>query len=235
MDDNLADYRRFCANRLKRLERCKKTKSFCNLDDNEVPISSSGTKSKADYNESAKFLFNPNDSTTSQHSSTVAHSAQTISVCLESRRPSSISCTEVNMNSNCLESSNFSFLNKTVRSKSEIACRKSSDIMHLQDKSTLLKSMTSTLVQTEDNIDNDQYLLSTSCSASTSSGLPSSEPSKPYLNDSVPMINSSVIVLNNIDNNNDDDSSLKAQKKFDLLREKMVIILSFFFLPIKKI
>lgn len=36
MDDNLADYRRFCANRLKRLERCKKTKSFCNLDD-EIP------------------------------------------------------------------------------------------------------------------------------------------------------------------------------------------------------
>lgn len=38
MDDNLADYRRFCANRLQRLERCKKTKSFCNLED-EIPHS----------------------------------------------------------------------------------------------------------------------------------------------------------------------------------------------------
>lgn len=32
-DDNLAEYRTFCANRMRRLERCKKAKSFCSLED----------------------------------------------------------------------------------------------------------------------------------------------------------------------------------------------------------
>lgn len=36
MDDNLADYRRICINRQRRLERCKKTKSLCNFED-ELP------------------------------------------------------------------------------------------------------------------------------------------------------------------------------------------------------
>ncbi|KHN88702.1 Uncharacterized protein T25D10.4 [Toxocara canis] len=33
MDDNFADYRKFCANRMRRLERYKKAKSFCSLED----------------------------------------------------------------------------------------------------------------------------------------------------------------------------------------------------------
>ena len=32
-DDNLAEYRTFCANRMRRLERWKKAKSFCSLED----------------------------------------------------------------------------------------------------------------------------------------------------------------------------------------------------------
>ncbi|MCP9261937.1 hypothetical protein DINM_005245 [Dirofilaria immitis] len=36
MDDNLADYRRFCASRLKRLERCKKTKNIHHFGSTEI-------------------------------------------------------------------------------------------------------------------------------------------------------------------------------------------------------
>lgn len=32
MDDGFADYRKFCANRMRRLERYKKAKSFCNVE-----------------------------------------------------------------------------------------------------------------------------------------------------------------------------------------------------------
>uniref|UniRef100_A0A1I7WH56 Uncharacterized protein n=1 Tax=Heterorhabditis bacteriophora TaxID=37862 RepID=A0A1I7WH56_HETBA len=36
--DDFSAYRTMCTNRLRRLERCKKTRSFCNLDD-ETPSS----------------------------------------------------------------------------------------------------------------------------------------------------------------------------------------------------
>uniref|UniRef100_A0A0N5ATN5 Uncharacterized protein n=1 Tax=Syphacia muris TaxID=451379 RepID=A0A0N5ATN5_9BILA len=71
-DDNLAEYRVFCANRMRRLERCKKSKSFYSFDEDQCRIPSVSTESSTNSSNGLRAVncrhlsFNDTASFTSQ-------------------------------------------------------------------------------------------------------------------------------------------------------------------------
>ncbi|VDM06991.1 unnamed protein product [Wuchereria bancrofti] len=219
MDDNLADYRRFCANRLKRLERCKKTKSFCNLDD-EIPYPLASSGSDLMLRESGIFASHGGNMTFSRCSenteNTVLSSvkSETIPFCLGTNTFCSGSKTPPMTNSPHFGSTGAFSINVTS-STTEANPTKNLSVANSYRK------VTSDFVQTNNNdhLPPPAYLspyssltITLSTVSSQSSILSTKKP------ESV-----TKTTITGVNNSTDcSDSSRRAQRNFELLREKMV-------------
>ncbi|CAG9537245.1 unnamed protein product [Cercopithifilaria johnstoni] len=224
MDDNLADYRRFCANRLKRLERCKKTKSFCNLDD-EIPhilansgsdLMLRGSEILPSYGGSRAFSrFSKNVAPSSFKSDAILSCLGTSTFCSESN--TSPKTDDTRFGSTEVLSVNV------VSPIAEVNLSKSSSLIA---DSWLQNNRKCTPVTS--NFDSPHLPLS-SCSSfiTASTTTVSSQPSQCSMLSTNKPESEMRIAINNNNNNNDNnndhgDSNRSAQRNFDLLREKMV-------------
>ncbi|EJW85778.1 hypothetical protein WUBG_03309 [Wuchereria bancrofti] len=216
MDDNLADYRRFCANRLKRLERCKKTKSFCNLDD-EIPYPLASSGSDLMLRESGIFASHGGNMTFSRCSENTVLSSvksETIPFCLGTNTFCSGSKTPPMTNSPHFGSTGAFSINVTS-STTEANPTKNLSVANSYRK------VTSDFVQTNNNdhLPPPAYLspyssltITLSTVSSQSSILSTKKP------ESV-----TKTTITGVNNSTDcSDSSRRAQRNFELLREKMV-------------
>uniref|UniRef100_A0A1I7VWL7 Ovate family protein n=1 Tax=Loa loa TaxID=7209 RepID=A0A1I7VWL7_LOALO len=215
MDDNLADYRRFCANRLKRLERCKKTKSFCNLDD-EVPYPFGSTGSDLILMGTEKFASHDGSITFSRCSENAVfssirnqHILLRIKDSSNNRYPRSGSAGVFSLN--------------VLPSISEANPAKSSPTANSWlDNSGKYTSVTSNFGETDNRGNNSRHLPPSSCWSSYSSlttALSTVSSQSSMLSAKKPeLVKRTTMTCVN----NDDDCNQKAQRNFDLLREKMV-------------
>lgn len=220
MDDNLADYRRFCANRLKRLERCKKTKSFCNLDD-EIPHQFANAGSDLVLRESETFPSNDGN---------LAYSRFIENIALTSVKSEAIPF--------CAGTSTFCSKSNTLPT-TDTACSGSpgaftTDVITEANRPSLIANswlqssrqyppVIINFAQGDSRSNNKLYLPPSSCAsfitASTTwaSQSSTSTPMKPET-EMRTVVNSA---------NNYGNCSQSTQRNFDLLREKMVKFTSF--------
>ncbi|EFO22458.2 hypothetical protein LOAG_06028 [Loa loa] len=224
MDDNLADYRRFCANRLKRLERCKKTKSFCNLDD-EVPYPFGSTGSDLILMGTEKFASHDGSITFSRcsenavfssiRSEAVPFCSGTNIFCYGSKTPP--------ITDTPRSGSAGVFSLNVLPSISEANPAKSSPTANSWlDNSGKYTSVTSNFGETDNRGNNSRHLPPSSCWSSYSSlttALSTVSSQSSMLSAKKPeLVKRTTMTCVN----NDDDCNQKAQRNFDLLREKMV-------------
>ncbi|VDO71589.1 unnamed protein product [Onchocerca flexuosa] len=218
MDDNLADYRRFCANRLKRLERCKKTKSFCNLDD-EVPYPVTNTDSDLMLREPEIFAL---------------HGGCTFSRCSENVMFSSAKSERMpfcSRTSTYCSGSNVPLVTDTPRFGSTgISPMNIMSSMAETNPKNLPMAANSWLEKNQKSISingdiNNRHLSPFSYSApySSSTIASSSIASQPSILSTKNPESEMRTMITTVNNSNDyGDSNRRAQRNFDLLREKMV-------------
>ncbi|VDK80668.1 unnamed protein product [Onchocerca ochengi] len=219
MDDNLADYRRFCANRLKRLERCKKTKSFCNLDD-EVPYSVNNTDSDLVLRGSEIFALHGGSTTFSVCSENAMFSSakpERVPFCSRTSTYCSGSKVPLVTDTPRFGSTGISSMN-IMSSMTETNPKK----LSLAANSWLEKSQKS--IPINGDIHN-RHLSPFSCSSpysssTTASSTIASQSSILSMKNPESEMRTTITIVNN--NNDYGDSNRRAQRNFDLLREKMV-------------
>lgn len=229
MDDNLADYRRFCANRLKRLERCKKTKSFCNLDD-EVPypfVSSGsdlmmlrGSEIYASHGGNMTFSrCSENTALSSIKSETVPFCSGTSTFCARSTTSPVTNIPQ--FGSTGVFPMNF-MSSIAEANPAKPALITDSWLQNSRECTPVI----SNFVQTDNGSGNNLHSSPSLCSSlTTASSTVSSQSSmlstkKPELETRM-----TITAVNNV--NDYGDSNRRAQRNFDILREKMVTFYDF--------
>uniref|UniRef100_A0A0R3RR65 Uncharacterized protein n=1 Tax=Elaeophora elaphi TaxID=1147741 RepID=A0A0R3RR65_9BILA len=220
MDDNLADYRRFCANRLKRLERCKKTKSFCNLDD-EIPHPFDNTGSELVLRGSENFPSHGDSITFSRRSENIPLTSvkpETVPFCLGTSTFCSGSNTPMT-DTTCYRSTGVFPMN-VISSIAEANLAKPSLVADswLQNSRKYTQETTN-FTQDDSGINNNSHLPPSSCLSFTTSST-TALPSQPsVLSTKKPESE----MRSTVNSDNDcGDCNRNAQRNFDLLREKMV-------------